>query len=173
MLTLFFLLAGLLAVQSLIALQDGPRFLAFVRRRLGQPLADYAPPATVTCPCKGWDADLEANLRALLAQDYPDYEVVFVLAAADDPARAVCEGLARAGRVPARVVIAGAPAGPAGRPAPGGIRTLTAHLAEPEVGAASTFRWYIPDRDFLSGLQSAWNAPAVAYIGEWKRNFCW
>src|SRR3990167_4926806 len=111
MLTLFFLLAGLLAVQSLIALQDGPRFLAFVRRRLGQPLADYAPPATVICPCKGLDADLEANLRALLAQDYPDYEVVFVLAAADDPARAVCERLARAGRVPARVVIAGAPVG--------------------------------------------------------------
>src|SRR3990170_1646829 len=98
MLTLFFLLAGLLGVQSLIALQDGPRFLAFVRRRLGQPLADYAPPATVICPCKGLDADLEANLRALLAQDYPDYEVVFVLAAADDPARAVCERLARAGR---------------------------------------------------------------------------
>ena len=199
MLTLFFLLAGLLAVQSLIALQDGPRFLAFVRRRLGQPLADYAPPATVICPCKGLDADLEANLRALLAQDYPDYEVVFVLAAADDPARAVCERLARAGRVPARVVIAGAPVGrgekvnnllagvaaarPAsevfvfadsdGRPAPGWIRTLIAHLAEPEVGAASTFRWYIPDRDFLSGLQSAWNAPAVTYMGEWKRNFCW
>ncbi len=199
MLTLFFLLAGLLGVQSLIALQDGPRFLAFVRRRLGQPLADYAPPASVICPCKGLDADLEANLRALLEQDYPDYEVVFVTAAADDPARSVCERLARASRVPARVVIAGAPVGrgekvnnllagvaaarPAsavfvfadsdGRPAPGWIRTLIAHLAEPEVGAASTFRWYIPDRDFLSGLQSAWNAPAVTYMGEWKRNFCW
>src|SRR3990172_5670347 len=111
MLTLFFLLAGLLAVQSLIALQDGPRFLAFVRRRLGQPLADYAPPATVICHCKGLDADLDANLRALLVQDYPDYEVVFVMAAADDPARAVCQRLARESRVPARVVIAGSPIG--------------------------------------------------------------
>src|SRR3970040_281778 len=111
MLTLFFLLAGLLAVQSLIALQDGPRFLAFVRRRLGQPLADYAPPATVLCPLQGMGGRPDAHLRALLVQDYPDYEVVFVMAAADDPARAVCERLARESRVPARVVIAGSPIG--------------------------------------------------------------
>jgi hypothetical protein len=52
MLTLFFLLAALLVVQSLIALQDGPRFLRFVRRRLAEPLPDYAPPATLVCPCK-------------------------------------------------------------------------------------------------------------------------
>jgi len=201
MLTAFFLLAGLLAIQSLIALQDGPRFLAFVRRRLAQPLPDYAPPATVICPCKGLDADLEANLEALLAQDYPDYEVLFVVAAADDPARSVCERVARESTTQrsARVVVAGAPVGRGekvnnllagvaaarpesevlvfadsdGRPAPNWIRTLIAYLADPDVGAASTFRWYIPDGDFLSGLQSAWNAPAVTYMGEWQRNFCW
>lgn len=199
MLTLFFVLAGLLAIQSLIALQDGPRFLAFVRRRLAQSLPDYTPKTTVICPCKGMDPDLEANLRALLGQDHPDYEVVFVLAAADDLAAALCARLAQASRTPARVVIAGRPvgrgekvnnllagvaaAGPHtevlvfadsdGRPAPDWLRTLVAHLADPEVGAASTFRWYVPDGDFLSGLQSAWNAPAVTYMGEWKRNFCW
>lgn len=201
MLTLFFVLAGLLALQSLIALQDGPRFLAFVRRRLAQPLPLYTPPATIVCPCKGLDADLETNLRALLAQEYPDCEVIFVMAAGDDPARSVCERIARESRSQrlVRVVIAGPPSGRGekvnnllagvaaarresevfvfadsdGRPAPDWVRTLVAHLAEPEVGAASTFRWYIPDGDFLSGLQSAWNAPAVTYMGEWQRNFCW
>ncbi len=70
-LTVFFILAGLLAVQSLIALQDGARFLRFVRRRLRQPLPAFAPPTTVVCPCKGLDAELEVNLRAVLEQDYP------------------------------------------------------------------------------------------------------
>jgi cellulose synthase/poly-beta-1,6-N-acetylglucosamine synthase-like glycosyltransferase len=60
-----------------------------------------------------------------------------------------------------------------GRPGPRWVRTLVAHLHDPAVGAASTFRWYLPAGDFLSGLQSAWNAPAVTYMGEWSRNFCW
>lgn len=199
MLTLFFILAALLAVQSLIAFQDGPRFLAFVRRRLRQAVPDYAPRTTVICPCRGMDPELAANLRSLLEQDYPDYEVLFALASAEDPAREVCERLAERSRVPARVVLAGPPAGRGekvnnllagvaaarsesevfvfadsdGRPSAGWLRTLVAHLKDPETGAVSTFRWYIPDGDFLSGLQSAWNAPAVTYMGEWKRNFCW
>ncbi len=198
-LTVFFILAGLLAVQSLIALQDGARFLRFVRRRLQQPLPAFAPPTTVVCPCKGLDAELEVNLRAVLEQDYPNYEVLFVVADPADPARAVCERLARESSVPARVLVAGPPSGRAekvnnleagvkaaraeseafvfvdsdGRPPRGWLRTLVAYLADPQVGAASTFRWYIPDGDFLSGLQSAWNGPGMTYMGEWSRNFCW
>src|SRR3990172_3280964 len=199
MLPLFFVLAALLIVQSLIALQDGPRFLRFVRRRLAEPLPDYAPPATLVCPCKGLDPGMETNLRALLAQDYHDLEVIFVVAEADDPARALCERLAAESTRPVRVVVAGRPEGRGekvnnllagvaaaraesevfvfadsdGRPSPSWVRTLVAYLADPAVGAATTFRWYIPDGDFLSGLQSAWNAPAVTYMGEWDRNFCW
>lgn len=199
MLTLFFVLAGLLAVQSLIALQDGPRFLAFVRRRLAQRLPGYAPAATLICPCKGLDRELEANLRALVEQEYPDLEVIFVVADENDPARGLCERLAASSRRPVRVVVAGHPVGRGekvnnllagvaaaraesevfvfadsdGRPPPHWVRTLVAHLTDPAVGAASTFRWYLPEGDFLSGLQSAWNAPAVTYMGEWKRNFCW
>ena len=199
MLTVFFILAALLTIQSLIALQDGPRFLAFVRRRLQEPLPDYAPLATLICPCKGLDDELEANLTTLAAQDYPDLEIVFVVADAHDPARAVCERVAAKARRAARVVIAGKPEGRGekvnnllagvaaaraesevfvfadsdGRPGPRWVRTLVAHLADPQVGAASTFRWYLPAGDFLSGLQSAWNAPAVTYMGEWDRNFCW
>jgi cellulose synthase/poly-beta-1,6-N-acetylglucosamine synthase-like glycosyltransferase len=199
MLTAFFVLATLLVVQSLIALQDGPRFLAFVRRRLSEPPADYAPPATLVCPCKGLDEELEHNLTSLAEQDYPNLEVVFVVADAHDAARAVCERVANRAQRPVRVVIAGKPEGRGekvnnllagvaaaraesevfifadsdGRPGPRWVRTLVSHVADPAVGAASTFRWYLPAGDFLSGLQSAWNAPAVTYMGEWSRNFCW
>ncbi|MBI2956633.1 MAG: glycosyltransferase [Acidobacteria bacterium] len=199
MLTLFFILAVGLVMQSLIALQDGPRFLAFVRRRLAEPLPDYTPPATLICPCKGLDDELEHNLTSLVEQDYPELEVLFVLADPDDPARALCERVAAKAARPARVVIAGPPVGRGekvnnllagvaaarpesevfvfadsdGRPGRRWVRTLVAHLADPATGAASTFRWYLPAGDFLSGLQSAWNAPAVTYMGEWSRNFCW
>jgi GT2 family glycosyltransferase len=199
MLALFFVFAGLLAVQSLVALQDGPRFLAFVRRRLAEPPPDFAPPASLICPCKGLDSDLEVNLRALLELDYPDLEILFVVADPNDPARSLCERLAQESRRPVRVVVAGPPVGRGekvnnllagvaaaraasevfifadsdGRPAPDWVRTLVGYLDGEGVGAASTFRWYIPEGDFLSGLQSAWNAPAVTYMGEWRNNFCW
>ncbi|HXE75095.1 MAG TPA: glycosyltransferase [Candidatus Xenobia bacterium] len=199
MLTVFFILAALLAIQSLIALQDGPRFLAFAKRRLAEPLPDFAPPATLICPCKGLDEELEHNLTSLVEQDYPVLEVIFVMAESNDPARAVCDRVAAKARRPVRVVIAGKPEGRGekvnnllagvaaarpesevfifadsdGRPGPQWVRKLVAHLADPQVGATSTFRWYLPAGDFLSGLQSAWNAPAVTYMGEWERNFCW
>ena len=206
MLTVFFILAALLVVQSLIALQDGLRFLSLARRRLEEEPPDYSPPATLICPCKGLDPELEVNLRALLAQDYPDpasggagLEILFVVADAGDLARAVCERLAAEAQRPVRVVVAGQPEGRGekvnnllkgveaarpesevfifadsdGRPGPDWVRTLVRYLGLPEAGAASTFRWYIPDGDFLSGLQSAWNAPGVTYQGEWSRNFCW
>ena len=76
-----------------------------------EPLADYAPPATLVCPCKGLDEELEHNLTALVEQDYPDLEVIFVMASGDDPARAVCERVAARAKRPARVVIAGKPEG--------------------------------------------------------------
>ena len=44
-------------------------------------IPDYAPSGRVlvVSPCKGDDPGLEANLRAVLRQDYPDYEVTFVV----------------------------------------------------------------------------------------------
>ncbi|MGH9805231.1 MAG: glycosyltransferase [Candidatus Acidiferrales bacterium] len=206
MLTAFFLVAALLVVQSLFVLRDGPRFLAFVRRRLREPPGTYAPLATLICPCKGLDSDLETNLRCLFAQDYPDpagggpgLEILLVVAREDDPARPICEKLIAEGRRPARLVIAGLPSGRGekvnnllagvaaarpesevfvfadsdGRPGPGWVRTLVSGLAGEQIGASSTFRWYVPEPSFLSGLQAAWNAPAVTYMGKPSRNFLW
>ena len=199
MLTVFFLLAALLAVQSLWVLRGGPRFLAFVKRRLREPPANYAPPATLVCPCKGLDPDLETNLRCLFAQDYPDLEVLLVVARENDPARPICEKVFAEGRRPARLVVAGRPTGRGekvnnllagvaaarpqsevfvfadsdGRPGPGWVRTLVSGLGDEQIAAASTFRWYVPEPSFLSGLQAAWNATAATYMGESTRNFLW
>jgi cellulose synthase/poly-beta-1,6-N-acetylglucosamine synthase-like glycosyltransferase len=82
----FLVLGALLLVQSAWSLVDGYRFLHFVRRRRSRPVGNYAPPAAAVIPCKGVDADFESNLDRFLTQDYPNYQVVFVVAAPSDPA---------------------------------------------------------------------------------------
>jgi cellulose synthase/poly-beta-1,6-N-acetylglucosamine synthase-like glycosyltransferase len=198
--TIFFLLAGLLGLYSLIALRQGQGFLQYVQEEVSRPQSGYAPPASLICPCKGLDPDLELNLRALLEQDYPDLEVLFVVAEESDPAFAVCNKLAGGSVKPARVIVAGLPEGRGekvnnleagvnaarlasealvfadsdGRPDAGWVRRLVAPLQDSSVGAATTFRWYIPDRDFLSGVQSAWNLLTGAYfMWEGRRRSCW
>lgn len=198
--TIFYFCAAVLLLYSLYTVWDARKFLHWVEEQGRKTLPGYAPPATLFCPCKGLDPDLEINLKALLEQDYPDYEVLFVVAEEGDAARAVCEKLAEQSRVPVRVVVAGLPeargekvnnllaavgaARPAsevfvfsdsdGRPHAKWIRMLVAHLADEKTGAASTFRWYIPDGGILSALQSAWNALTGAYfIWEGSRRFCW
>ncbi len=54
------------------------------RRRFAAP-AD-APPVTVVQPLCGVEAFSETTLEAAFALDYPDYELIFCLAHADDPA---------------------------------------------------------------------------------------
>jgi cellulose synthase/poly-beta-1,6-N-acetylglucosamine synthase-like glycosyltransferase len=82
----FFAAGALLVVQSAWALVEGFRFIGMIRRRFNRPLDNFAPPAAVVIPCKGVDADFDANVDAFLSQDYPDYQVVFIVAALADAA---------------------------------------------------------------------------------------
>jgi cellulose synthase/poly-beta-1,6-N-acetylglucosamine synthase-like glycosyltransferase len=86
----FLVLGALLALQSIVALRDGYRFLRFVRKARREPPGSYRPFAALIIPCKGIDADFDANLRCFLAQEYPSYQVIFVVASESDPA---CEYL--------------------------------------------------------------------------------
>jgi ceramide glucosyltransferase len=80
------LLAGaLLVVQSAWALLDGVRFLRFVRRRRSSPAGSHTPFAAVVIPCKGVDAGFDENLDRFLNQNYPEYQIVFVVATEAEP----------------------------------------------------------------------------------------
>jgi ceramide glucosyltransferase len=59
--------------------------LTFLRRRHA-PASDGAPPVTILKPVRGLDPGLEENCRTFLHQDYPSYQVIFGVAASDDPA---------------------------------------------------------------------------------------
>ncbi len=108
----FFILAGLLLLQSLWSLRGGFQFLRLLRRRLTRPLFDYCPPAAVIIPCKGLGEDLERNAPLFLAQSYPSYQVIFSVATEADAAYRylirLTEKQARmTGNARARLVVAG------------------------------------------------------------------
>jgi ceramide glucosyltransferase len=88
---IFFIFAALLVLQSVASLRDGFRFLRYLRSSLRREPGNYAPTAAVIIPVKGVDPGLEANISKHLAQDYPGYQLVFVVASERDPAYAVLQ----------------------------------------------------------------------------------
>ncbi len=87
----FYIFAALLVWLSFRSLTGGIAYLRYVRDELAKPLSGDAPFATVIVPCKGIDQGLSENLNALLKQDYPAYEVIFVVDSKDDAAVPVIE----------------------------------------------------------------------------------
>lgn len=65
------------------------------------------PPVTVVLPCKGTDNDFEENLKSILDQDYPQFEVVFVTATADDDAIVPIEKVRQRSQIPTQLLVAG------------------------------------------------------------------
>jgi ceramide glucosyltransferase len=171
--TIFLYIMSILAlVQGVVALRNGSRNAryALCYKRPGPALALSTPGAesvTVFCPIKGGAADLEGNLRSLLRQDYPDYNVVFVVESRSDPAFDLVDSLSGGGR--AKVVVAGLSRGRGQKvhnlatavKSEGALpwayvfcdadalfpdhwlRNLVAPLTESGVGATTGYRWYL------------------------------
>ncbi len=198
MIVFFYLLAALLVFFSWKSLAGGVSYLRFFRR---PPRADvgYSPFASVFVPCRGPEPDLEANLAPLLNQDYPDYELIFIVDSESDSAFPVIERLSSDRRV--KVVVAGPAANESQkvhnlrtavrsasensevfvfadsdiRPKSDWLASLAAPLADESVGAATGYRWFISERfSIASELRSAWNASIASALGANRRtNFCW
>ncbi len=200
MLTLFYLLVVEQVLQGLHNLWDGLRWLHMAQRRIGSHAGFYAPRVALICPVKGVEPGLEQNLAALTSFDYPDYDIFFALASGEDPARKVLDKLAASSKHRVHIVIAGRPEGCGekvnnlraavqqakegydvfvfadsdGRPGRSWLAHLVAPLADANLGAVTTFRWFFRQgHGFWGALASAWNAPAATYLGEHHNNFCW
>ena len=93
MIFVFYFFAAALVYLSYKSFRGGVEYLNFFRRELAKPASDYAPFVSVIAPCRGLDEDLEANLAALFRQDFPRYEVIFVVDSAADEAVPVIEEL--------------------------------------------------------------------------------
>ena len=173
-----------------------------LRFRPTLPAKDW-PPVLVVLPCRGQAnemAELEDNLRTVLAQDYPAFRVVFAVTDPQDVAmpvlRKLCQQFAHA-----RVVVAEAASGRSdkisnqlraiqeaqasdevlafldsdARPAPTLLRKLVGPLRDPQVGTTTGFRWYTPSAGsgFGSWLRSAWNAGGLPFLVEPRHNYAW
>jgi len=200
MLTALYVLALEQILQGLYNLWEGIRWLAMARARMSSHPGFYTPRVALFCPVKGIDSNLEQNLTGLTEFDYPQYEIFFSLASAEDPALKILEKLRAANKHPVHIVLAGRPqnstekvsnliaavrqAGEGfdvfvftdsdGRPGRSWLARMVAPLSNSNLGATTTFRWLFPQRGgFWSALASAWNAPAASYLGEHSNNFCW
>jgi ceramide glucosyltransferase len=100
-----YLLAGSL-VYSILVIVAARRYLA---KRL--PAMTATPePISILKPLAGLDLNLEWNLRTFFEQDYPDFEILFAVRNAEDPAILIANKLIREyPRIPARVLITGEP----------------------------------------------------------------
>ena len=200
MLYIFYILVIEQVLQGLNSLRSGFLWLRMARQRSASAVGFYTPGVALFCPVKGVDPGLEQNLTALTQFDYVQYEIFFAVAGPKDPAFPVIERVAKKSQRPVHIVQAGAAtdcgekvnnlrtavqqAGGAfdvfvfadsdGRPPRRWLARLVAPLADPRVGAATTFRWLLPaSGGFWNALASAWNAPIATYLGNHDHNFCW
>ena len=86
MMTYYFIFAAVVLLIQLLMLLEGYRHYLFSRRKYRPKASKYQPPTAVICPCKGLDTTFDRNINSLFDQDYPHYEIYFVVQSESDPA---------------------------------------------------------------------------------------
>jgi cellulose synthase/poly-beta-1,6-N-acetylglucosamine synthase-like glycosyltransferase len=199
---LFYIFAALLIWLSYKSFRGGIDYLNYFKQELARPRSEFEPFVTIFAPCKGIDQGMQNNFDALLQQDFPEYEVVFIVDDGNDAAAGVIESAWREaeGRHVKLVVAPIASdssqkvqnlregvlhADPQSevfvfvdsdaRPSPDWLRNLIAPLTDDRVGAATGYRWFISQRPTIaSEMRNAWNASIASALGpNRKTNFCW
>ncbi len=205
LLVLFYFFAAISTWLGLLSLRSGVRFVKYVQSGSSKHHEGFTPFVTVFLPLRGVDDGLGENLSALFSQDYPSFEIVFVSDRVDDPAFAVIESARRsftpAVGPTMEVVIAGKAEDRGqkvhnlafatahahrdseafvfvdsdARPNRQWLRRLVGPLRDETIGAATGYRWFVPNRGGVaSHLLSVWNAAIASALGaNGAKNFCW
>ncbi len=167
------LLAGSL-VYCVLTVVAARRYLA-----VRPPALERAEPISVLKPLAGAEPDLERNLRSFFEQDYPEFEILFAVRRADDPARGVAAELQRRyPGVPSRLIVTGEPPYPNAkvyslarmaeaarhsllvmsdsdiRVAPGMLRAVAAEFQDPRLGVATCPYRAVPADGLWSTLEA-------------------
>ncbi len=197
---IFYFFAVIQIYFGYLSVRGGIDYLKYFKDEIGRTKTGFAPLASVIVPCRGIDPDLERNLDAIFTQDYPDYEIIFVVDSGQDESVEVIEKIIGAhGR--GTLVIAGA-ASDSGQkvhnlraavlkaadrsevlvfvdsdacPAKSWLKNLVGPLANDGTGCTTGYRWFIQQNGgFSTQLRAAWNASIASSLGRnRKTNFCW
>lgn len=198
---IFYILAALLIYLSYKSLRGGVDYLNFFKNELAKPPSGFTPFASVIAPCKGVDEGMAENLNALLVQNYPGYEVLFVLDDISDPAAVVIEEISRNSAKPTKLIVAPKSTNSSqkvenlreavlhiderseifvfvdsdARPNSEWLGSLVAPLADEHIGASTGYRWFFSEKLTIAGeLRSSWNASIASALGpNTSSNFCW
>jgi ceramide glucosyltransferase len=189
------------------------RMRLYVAKALAGASSNYRPKLSVILPCKGLDLGFKSNILNLLAQDYScsqssevgqaksDFEVVFSVASANDPAYAVLKEIIESQPfAKAKLVVAGISNGRAQKinnqlaaleeidpstevlvfvdsdvvARPDFLSYLVAPLQDKAVGVATGYRFYIPlAGDWPSLLRSLWNRLTAWELVSDRYSFAW
>ena len=82
----YFIFTAIIIVIQVLLLLEGLRHAIYTRRTYRPKPGRYHPVVAVICPCKGLDTTFDRNINSLFDQDYPHYEIFFVVQSKDDPA---------------------------------------------------------------------------------------
>lgn len=179
-LLLFYFLAAISIWLGLLSLRGGVRFVRYLQAELLTDYSEFTPFVSVFVPCRGVDDGLKENVTALFAQDYPQFEIIFVFDRREDPAIGAIEKARHSFRKKSgptmRIAIAG-PAVESGQkvhnlraavreadpktevfvfvdtdacPQKYWLRSLVAPLADENLGATTGYRWFVPIRGRLT-----------------------
>jgi cellulose synthase/poly-beta-1,6-N-acetylglucosamine synthase-like glycosyltransferase len=192
---LYYFLAAISCWIGIKSLLGGLRYARYVRQEITRPLADYCPFVSVIAPTRGHELGFVDNIRPLLGQAYPNYEILFVFDSPQDPSlplvrdlggKTVISGPAvNSGQKVHNLIVAVQQLDPRcevivfvdtdARPGENWLRQLVAPLADETLGASTGYRWFIPERGGLvSRLRGVWNASVASALGaDRTKNFCW
>ena len=191
---LYYFFAVLACWIGIKSLMGGVRYAAYVRHETSRPLPEFYPFVSVIAPTRGHEEGFVDNVRPLLDQNYPRYEILFVFDNPQDPCLPLVNDLG------AKIVVSG-PATDSGqkvhnlivavkeidprcevivfvdtdaRPSRDWLRQLVAPLADEKLGASTGYRWFVPQTGFASRLRGVWNASVASALGaDTTKNFCW
>ena len=198
---IFYFFAVVLVFLSYKSLRGGIHYLNFFKKELSETKPKYTPFTSVIAPCRGIDADLEENLSSLLRQNFPAYEILFVVDDERDKAVEVIRKISRKGAKCARITVAGKAVDESqkvhnlrkavlktdeksevfvfvdsdARPDENWLENLIAPLQDENIGCSTGYRWFISKRgNFASEMRSVWNASIASALGaNGQSNFCW
>lgn len=195
MIFVFYFFAAVLILLSYRSFRGGIEYLRYFRVELAKSPSDFTPIATIIVPCRGVDEGMVENLTALFEQDYPKYEILFVVDDADDTAVSVIEEeiTRRNSAIVASNLIVATKATDCSqkvenlreavlhvagasrvfafvdsdaRPAKNWLRSLVAQLENEGAGAATGYRWFISEKPtFATEMNSVWNASIASTLG--------